>query len=248
MRQRPAAFLWGASTASYQVEGGITNNYWHYFITSEVIRKRVSALKRSDSSNLVPAGDAARTWDPEYYWRDFELAKKLGFNSFRISLEWSRIEPEQGQWDQKALSHYAEMIRSIRDAGLTPIITLNHLTLPLWVLTPPAHFAKKIDVCLGNLIPRELEDVPLSDPIPDDPFWNSLQGWENNRTVPEFVRFVGFVVQELKDLVDYWVTVSEPVGAVIYMGYIAGLWPPGFVFDALRAKKALHNLILAHTL
>jgi beta-glucosidase/6-phospho-beta-glucosidase/beta-galactosidase len=41
MRQRPAAFLWGTSTASYQVEGGITNNDWHYFITSEVIRKRV---------------------------------------------------------------------------------------------------------------------------------------------------------------------------------------------------------------
>jgi beta-glucosidase len=97
MRQGPAAFLWGASTASYQVEGGIRNNDWHYFITSEAIMKRVSALKRSDCSNLVPAGAAARTWDPEYYRRDFDLARKIGFNSFRISLEWSRIEPEQGQ-------------------------------------------------------------------------------------------------------------------------------------------------------
>jgi beta-glucosidase len=140
------------------------------------------------------------------------------------------------------------MIRSIRDTGLTPIITLNHLTLPLWVLTPPIQFAKKIDRSLGSLIPTALAEVPLSDPISDDPFWNSLQGWENNRTVNEFVGFVEFVVQELKDLVDYWVTVSEPVAAVLYMGYIAGLWPPGFIFDASRAKKALHNLILAHVL
>ena len=140
------------------------------------------------------------------------------------------------------------MIRSIRDTGLTPIITLNHLTLPLWVLTPPIQFAKKIDRSLGSLIPTALAEVPLSDPISDDPFWNSLQGWENNRTVNEFVGFVEFVVRELKDLVDYWVTVSEPVAAVLYMGYIAGLWPPGFIFDASRAKKALHNLILAHVL
>jgi len=248
MMQRSAAFLWGASTASYQVEGGITNNDWHYFITSEVIRKRVSALRRSDMSNLVPAGDATRAWDSEYYRRDFKLAKKLGFNSFRISLEWSRIEPEQRQWDQNAISRYAEMIRSIRETGLTPIITLNHLTLPLWVLTPPTHFAKKIDRSLSSLIPTALADLSLAEPVPDDPFWNSLQGWENNRTVNEFVGFVGFVVQELRDLVDYWVTVSEPVAAVIYMGYIAGFWPPGFVFDASRAKKALHNLILAHIL
>jgi beta-glucosidase/6-phospho-beta-glucosidase/beta-galactosidase len=94
------------------------------------------------------------------------------------------------------------MIRSIRDTRLTPIITLNHLTLPLRVLTPPIQFAKKIDRSLRSLIPKALTEVPLSDPISDDPFWNSLQGWENNRTVNEFVGFVEFVVQELKDLVD----------------------------------------------
>jgi beta-glucosidase len=244
-------FLWGASTSSYQVEGRITNNDWNYFSTSEDIKKRVYALtkpnifyKGTSQVILKPAGDALRTWHPEYYSKDFDLAFRIGMNCFRISLEWSRIEPERGQWNQEAVDHYKVMIKHMQEEkGLKPIITLNHLTLPLWVLTPPNRFAKKIG---QRLLPSPLRDIPLADPISTDPYWKSLRGWENYETVKEFICFVGNIVQELKDQVDFWVTIGEPVASTIGLGYIAGLYPPGFLLDGNRAKKALHNLIETH--
>jgi beta-glucosidase len=248
MNHRP--FLWGASTSSYQVEGGITNNDWNYFTTTETIKKRISSLTRPslmyrDSTQVLlrPAGEAAKAWDPPYYLSDFDLASELGMNAFRIAIEWARIEPEKGRWDQDAIDHYKQMIRSMRERGLTPVITLNHLTLPLWILTPPSRFTKKIG---QGILPSPLRDLPLADPPASDPYWNSLRGWENQETVKEFVKFVSRVVQELLDQVDYWVTIGEPVASVIGAGYIAGLWPPGFLLDGKRAKNVLHNLIEAH--
>lgn len=156
-------FLWGVSTASYQVEGEITNNDWDYFTRSEEIRKRISRLttpsifyKGGHKVVLQPAGDAVRFWNPKYYKKDFDLAKGLGLNTFRISIEWARIEPERGQWDQEAIDHYKNMIRAMRESGLTPVISLNHVTLPLWVLTPPKTFTKKIG---QNLLPAPLRDI-----------------------------------------------------------------------------------------
>jgi beta-glucosidase len=246
-------FLWGASTSSYQVEGGITNNDWNYFTTSEDIKQRVYALTRPNifykgTSQVIlkPAGDALKTWHTEYYSKDFDLAKQIGMNCFRISLEWSRIQPERGQWNQEAVDHYKVMIKHMQEEkGLKPIITLNHLTLPLWVLTPPSRFAKKLG---QDLLPSPLRDIPLADPISTDPFWKSLRGWENYETVKEFICFVGNIVQELKNQVDFWVTIGEPVASIIGLGYVAGVWPPGFLLDGNRAKKALHNLIEAHIL
>jgi beta-glucosidase len=111
-------FLWGVATASYQVEGGITNNDWDYFTRSEEIKSRISRLtapstfyKGSRQVLLQPAGDAVRFWDPRYYEKDFDLAKSLGLNTFRISIEWARIEPERDEWDQDGIDHYKEMIR-----------------------------------------------------------------------------------------------------------------------------------------
>ena len=143
-------FLWGVSTASYQVEGGINNNDWDYFTSSEEIRRRISKLttpsifyKGGHQVILQPAGDAVRFWDSKYYKKDFELARNLGLNTFRISIEWARIEPEKDRWDQGAIDHYKEMIRAMRERGLNPVISLNHITLPLWVLTPPSAFKKR---------------------------------------------------------------------------------------------------------
>jgi beta-glucosidase/6-phospho-beta-glucosidase/beta-galactosidase len=243
-------FLWGAATSSYQVEGGITNNDWDFFTRSEPIKNRISTLskpsafyKNSTQIVLKPAGDAVKFWDPKYYEKDFELARSLGLNTFRIGIEWARIEPERGQWDQDAIEHYKEMIRAMRERGVMPVITLNHATLPLWVLTPPSNFTKRIG---QNLLPPPLKDIPLGDPPSSDPYWKSLRGWENNETVEEFIKYVERIVLELKDQVDYWITIGEPVTSIIGGGYIAGLWPPGFFLDGDRAKIVLHNLIEAH--
>ncbi|MFZ1878188.1 MAG: family 1 glycosylhydrolase, partial [Nitrososphaeraceae archaeon] len=65
-------------------------------------------------------------------------------------------------------------------------------------------------------------------------------------TVDAFIKYVSKMVNEFKDIVDYWITLSEPVASVVGIGYIAGIWPPGFVLDGGRAKIALHNLIEVH--
>jgi beta-glucosidase len=243
-------FLWGVSTASYQVEGGITNNDWDYFTRSDEIRDRISRLTTPSIFNksghhivLQPAGDAVRFWDPKYYKRDFDLAKNLGLNSFRISIEWARVEPQRGNWNREAIDHYKDMIIAMRKRGLTPVISLNHVTLPLWALTPPKKFTKKMG---QSLLPAPLKDLPLANPPPSDPYWKSLRGWENNETVKEFIEYTEKVVLELKELVDYWITLGEPVSSIIGGGYISGLWPPGFFLDGDRAKIVLHNLIVAH--
>ena len=146
-------------------------------------------------------------------------------------------------WNHTDINHYKDIIRAMRERGLTPVVTLNHLTLPLWVLTPPIEFTKKLG---QHILPSPLKDLPLADPPSNDPYWKSLRGWETYRTVEEFIQFVSKVVTEFKDQVDYWITISEPVASVIGGGYISGLWPPGFFLDGNRAKMVLHNLIEAH--
>ena len=95
-------------------------------------------------------------------------------NAFRISIEWARIEPQKDLWDHEAIDHYKQMIRSMIDRGLTPVVTLNHLTLPKWVLTPPNSFIKRKG---QNLLPSPLRDLPLANPPASDPYWKSLKGF-----------------------------------------------------------------------
>jgi beta-glucosidase len=242
-------FLWGASTSSYQVEGGITNNDWHFFTTSEKIKKRISNLtkpnlfyKGTNQVFLQPAGDACRVWDPIYYKEDFDIAKKLGMNAIKLSIEWSRVEPQRGEWNENAISHYKEMIKYVIEKGMIPIVTLNHITLPIWILTPPTEFKKRI---FQFLLPSPYSDIPLSEPPSSDPYWKSFRGWENDKTIIEFSKYVSRIVQEFKNLVDYWITLSEPI-SLIGGGYISGIWSPGFLLDGNRSKKVLHNLIEAH--
>ena len=227
------------TTASYQHEGDITNiNDWDFFTRSQPIRDRVAymttflpttLLYNGPRIELQPARDAVKFWDPAYYEKDFDNAKSLGLNAFRIGIEWSRIEPQKGVWDYNALSHYKQMIMSMTQKGLTPVVTLNHFTLPLWVLTPPTTIG-----------------ITGGEPVPSDPYWQSLRGWENVQTIDEFIKYVSVVVNALNGQVDYWLTLNEPVSSYTGLGYVAGIWSPGFIGDGNRAKLALHNQIEAH--
>jgi beta-glucosidase len=235
-------FLWGASTSSYQVEGGITNNDWDYFTTSEDIRRRLNAMTKPNifykgvSQVEMESAEAVKEWQPEYYCKDFELASQLGLNSFTMSLEWARIEPERRQWNQRAIEHYKEMIRSIREHGLVPIVTLNHLTLPLWVLTPPTRFTKRLG---QNLLPSPLRDLPIGEPVSTGLYWKSLRGWENHETVEAFITFVATVVQDLKDQIDYWITFAEPVTSIMGSGVYLWIMAPRFSARWKKGKKSI---------
>jgi len=157
-------FLWGAATSSYQVEGGIENNDWDYFTRNEQIRGRISLLTKQSrfykgvrKVTLEPAGYGVRAWEPEFYLKDFERASNLGMNAFRISIEWARIQPEKDVWDDCAINHYKKMINSMRERKLTPLVTLNHLTLPLWISTPPTNFERKK---YQKFMPHPIRDLP----------------------------------------------------------------------------------------
>ena len=108
-------FYWGAATASYQVEGGIENTDW-----AEAAREgRVPSCKVAcDHYNR--------------YEEDFDIAKSLGHTAHRFSLEWARIEPEEGKFDESAIAHYRQVLQALKDRNLVPFVTLWHFTLPLW--------------------------------------------------------------------------------------------------------------------
>jgi beta-glucosidase len=241
--QVPTGFLWGAATSSYQVEGGIDCstptlpcNDYDFFNSDPTIHSNVAHNSGivGPKLDLKPAGVVADDeWNPATYKRDFDNARLLGLNSLRISLEWSRIEPSRDTWDDAALQHYVDMAQAMLDRGIEPIITLNHFTLPIWVLRPP----------------NGQHCIPLGPCQPSDqnPGYNaSLRGWDNAATVSEFAEFVQHVVPAFQGKVQYWLTLNEPVGSMTVLGYILGPWSPGFVGDGPKAKHVLHNLIDAH--
>ncbi|MFA5362908.1 MAG: glycoside hydrolase family 1 protein [Candidatus Omnitrophota bacterium] len=117
MMRFPQNFLWGASSSSHQVEGGnIHNDWWRW----------EQATARREKS-----GDACR-----HYWmfkEDFDLARSLGHNAHRFSIEWSRVEPEEGMTVDAEVGHYREVIRALKERGIEPVVTLHHFTNPLWL-------------------------------------------------------------------------------------------------------------------
>ena len=111
----PEDFYWGAATASYQVEGGIENNDW-----AEAARE----------GRVPPCGRACDHYNR--YEEDFDIAQSLGHNAHRFSIEWARIEPEEGRFDEQEIEHYRQVIRALRERGLRPFVTLWHFSLPQW--------------------------------------------------------------------------------------------------------------------
>jgi beta-glucosidase len=115
----PAGFLWGAATGAHQIEGGnVNNDHWEQ--------------EHAPSTAFAePSGDAC---DSYHHWReDLDLLAAIGLNTYRFSLEWSRIEPEEGEISRAALDHYRRMVDGCRQRGLSPVVTLLHFTIPRWM-------------------------------------------------------------------------------------------------------------------
>src|SRR3989344_4443927 len=112
----PKGFLLGAAASAHQTEGNNMNSDWW----------------RSEQQGLLPkSSDAADHYNR--FDEDFQLAQGLGLNAVRISIEWARIEPVEGQWDSTAIEHYKKVLKSMKDHGLTRMVTLWHWTLPQWL-------------------------------------------------------------------------------------------------------------------
>ena len=115
MTQFPKDFLWGAATSAYQVEGNNTNADWWQW---------------EKDTGKANSGLACRHY--ELFEQDFDLARSLHHNAHRLSIEWSRIEPEEGKFSQEELRHYNNVLFSLRSRNIEPLVTLHHFTNPLW--------------------------------------------------------------------------------------------------------------------
>jgi beta-glucosidase len=138
----PKNFLWGASTAAHQVEGH-THNQWSVWQYANAERLAKTAHKRlgylQDWEKIAKQAEDPENYvsgrGVDHYKRykdDFKLAKKLNLNSFRFGIEWSRIEPEEGKWNEEAIKHYQDYIRELNKQGLEPVLNIWHWTMPVW--------------------------------------------------------------------------------------------------------------------
>jgi beta-glucosidase len=142
----PAAFLYGAASSAHQVEGNnVNNDWWH----------------EEQLGKLPKSGVAADHYNR--FREDFNLAHKIGLNAMRISIEWSRIQPEPDVWDMEEVAHYRKVLHEMKAKGLTRMVTLHHFTLPIWLYNKGGfensqivfafmHYAKFIAENLGDEI------------------------------------------------------------------------------------------------
>jgi beta-galactosidase len=243
-RDFPEGFLWGPAIAAFQSEAGgrpanvdRRSDWWVWSHDAEnIAEERVSG-------DRVERGPG--------HWRlfrtDARLARRrLGSNAFRLSIEWSRLFPRSPggastprQLDrlvnQRAARHYEAELRAIRGLGMTPMVTLNHFTLPTWLHDPIA-------------VREAFAGVGPDDPLPSV----ERSGWLEPRTLREFGRFAAWAAWRYGSLVDLWVTINEPMvmavnGYVNVPGAFAGWFPPG-VYSFPAAVLAVRNLAKANAL
>jgi len=140
----PKHFLWGAATAAHQIEGGNHNQWtvWELENARALAAQSHFQIEHFDSWDRIkdeakrPENYVSDELADHYnnYAEDFKLLEKMHMNSFRFSVEWSRIEPQEGTWNAEALTHYKEYIKELKDRDIEPVMTLFHFTLPVWFM------------------------------------------------------------------------------------------------------------------
>ncbi len=148
--QFPKGFLWGTATSAHQVEGGNTlNNWWRWEESGRVKNREIS-------------GDACDHFN--LFDQDFALSESLHLNAHRFSIEWSRVEPEEGEFSESTIYHYRQVLESLHRHKQTPMATLMHFTLPKWaqekggwenekILVWFERYARKCAASFGDLVP-----------------------------------------------------------------------------------------------
>ena len=145
----PKGFIWGSATAAHQVEGNNTNNDIWLLEHVEHSMFKEPSLDTCDHFHRYP--------------EDIKLLADLGFNSYRFSIEWARVEPEEGHFSAAAIDHYRRMLVVCHNHGIKPFVTFHHFSSPQWLIKAggwesddtPALFARycgRLAADLGDLI------------------------------------------------------------------------------------------------
>lgn len=168
-RSFPKTHLWGVATAGHQNEGDNTaSDTWFLEHVSPTIFAE-------------PSGRACNTW--ELWPQDLDLAAEMGLNAFRLSVEWARVEPAPGEFDEASLAHYEAVVDGCLDRGLAPVVTFNHFTSPHWFakrgawLHPdaPELFARYCGVVMDRFGDRIAVAVTFNEPnLPQMLAWAGL--------------------------------------------------------------------------
>ncbi len=237
----PDGFLFGAATAGFQIDPGCptlpeaecvdSRSDWYQWVTSP---GELSDL--ADIITFEPLSNGPGYW--ELYDADLERAKKeLGLNAVRVSIEWSRVFPEatdglEGEAlaavaNQAALAGYHAQFAAMKSRGLTPLVTLNHYTMPVWIHDGVA--------CHQSLT---------------SPACEAAKGWlDRERAVREIAKYAGFVAKEFANEVELWATENEPF-AVVLPGFLQPSKdranPPGLLLKLAEGREVMNSLIYAH--
>ena len=150
-RSFPHGFTWGTATAAHQIEGGNVNNDWWRWEHTKT------------SGTHEPSGDACDSF--HRYDEDIALVAELNLDNYRFSIEWSRIEPEEGEFSIAALDHYRRVLATCHEHRVTPVVTYHHFTSPCWVIDRGgwteartadrfARFCERVTRHLGDLVGR----------------------------------------------------------------------------------------------
>ncbi|MDP3954032.1 MAG: glycoside hydrolase family 1 protein [bacterium] len=216
----PENFLWGAATASHQVEGNTENDWTEWEGATAKLKVKSSKLKvwpdyiLSSYPNPLQEENYISGRACDHYNRfkeDFDIAKSLGHTAHRFSIEWSRIEPEEGKFDEKEIEHYRQVILALRERGIEPLVTLWHWTLPLWLRDKGGIVAKKFPEYFARYAEKVVSKL-------------STPGVENG--------------------VRFWITINEPL-VISSHSYLKGNWPPQ-IKNPIKYLGAVKNLIKAH--
>lgn len=151
----PKSFLWGAAVSAHQVEGG-NHNQWTVWEQENARSLATQAAhqygdlpswSRNKRLATTPANYVSGRASDHYqrYREDFDLLEKMNMNAFRFSIEWSRIEPEEGAWKASEIAHYKEYVADLKKRGIEPVLTLFHFTVPVW-FAEKGGFSKRSNV------------------------------------------------------------------------------------------------------
>ncbi|HEY1097824.1 MAG TPA: family 1 glycosylhydrolase, partial [Myxococcota bacterium] len=191
----PDDFRFGTAIAQWQVEGDegvdgeVVDSNWH----------RWMEMDRGVGGQRNPDGNGFMT----HFREDIARAKGLGLDTFRLGVDWARIEPEPDVFDDAELDHFVEVLDAIKAEGMDPVVTLWHWTVPTWVQQPDPN-------AVGGVV-----DLIASD---------------SREVVEHFEDFVRHVIPRIKDRVDTYTVLNEPFSMIV-VGYLDGRFPPGKTLD-----------------
>jgi beta-glucosidase len=208
----PKDFVWGAATSAHQVEGGNSHSDWWQF-------EQVPGKVREKSG---------RACDHYHrYLEDFDLAREFNHNAHRLSVEWARIEPREGDWQEAEFRHYEQVLAALRERGLRPFVTLHHFTSPQWLAAEGGFSNDRAADCFARFVERLAKRLgPLVDT------WSTF----NEPTVAAYA--------------GYWFGTFAPGLTEKKLGFRAlrnKLVAHGKAFHALKSVEASQPVGLVHT-